>query len=92
MAKTITAEVFGPDPPCHRCQLVHKTVEQAAAELKAQGLDIRVIRKPIMSREVVARYGVLVSPALAINGVVKMMGAVPTVKQARDLLQAAAKD
>jgi hypothetical protein len=72
--------------------LVHKTVEQAATELKAQGLDIRVARKPIMSREVIMRYGVLVSPALAINGVVKMMGAVPTLKQARELLQAAAKD
>jgi hypothetical protein len=71
---------------------VHKTVEQAGTELKAQGIDVRVTRKPIMSREVITRYGVLVSPALAINGVVKMMGAVPTLKQARELLQAAAKE
>jgi hypothetical protein len=91
MPKTIAVEVIGVDPPCQRCQLTYKTVEKAAEALKQEGQTVEITKQVIMSREIVKRYGVLVSPALAVNGVVRMMGSVPTVKQAELLLREAAR-
>jgi len=70
--------VFGPDPPCVRCQAVKKTAEKVAEKLKKEGIKVSVNRAFIMAKETVHKYGVLVSPALSINGIVKFMGRVPS--------------
>jgi hypothetical protein len=70
--------VFGPDPPCVRCQAVKKNAENIAAKLRKEGVRVEVRRANIASREAIQKYGILVSPALAINGVVKFMGRIPS--------------
>lgn len=73
--------VFGPDPPCVRCTAVKKNAEIAAEKLRKDGIKASVGRTYIMSKETVQKYGVLVSPALAINGVVKFMGRIPSPEE-----------
>jgi len=89
--KDITVEVIGVDPPCKRCQATLKNVEEAASALKASGFDIRVSKLNMVSKDVIAKYGVVVSPSLAVNGVVRIVGKVPDIKEVERILRAAIK-
>lgn len=82
-------EVIGVEPPCRRCQAAKKAVEKAAEGLKAEGIQVHIEKTNIMSKTIFNKYGVLVSPALAINGVVKIMGSVPTEKDVERLIREA---
>jgi hypothetical protein len=63
-----------------------ENAEKAGARAKEKGIEVIVEKLNILSREVVKRYGVLVSPALAVNGVVKVMGRVPSKEEIERLL------
>jgi hypothetical protein len=52
---------------------------------------VEIGRANIMSKEVVRKYGVLVSPAVAINDTVKIMGRVPSEEEIERLIMDAAK-
>lgn len=41
------------------------------------GIEVEVVKLNISSRETVPRFGALASPAIAINGVVRITGKVP---------------
>ena len=79
-------EVIGPEPACEYCKSVMENAEKAGARAKEKGIEVTVEKLNILSREVVKRYGVLVSPALAVNGVVKVMGRVPSKEEIERLL------
>ena len=85
--KEVKVEVIGPEPACIRCQTAKKVVEKAAEKLKQQGITVKVEKANIISKEVVRKYGVLVSPAIAINGVVKIMGRVPSEEEIERLMR-----
>ncbi|MEM2940865.1 MAG: thioredoxin family protein [Thermoproteota archaeon] len=89
--KEVKVEIIGPEPPCARCQAARKTVEKAAEKLKQSGVMVNVEKANIMSKEIVQKYGVLFSPAIAINGTVKIMGRVPNPGEVEKLLEEAAK-
>jgi len=89
--KEITVEVLGPEPACVRCQTTKKNVEKAAEKLRQTGMTVKVEKANIVSRDAVRKYGVLVSPAIAINGVVKIMGRVPNEQELERLMREAAK-
>jgi glutaredoxin len=89
--KEVKVEVIGPEPPCMRCQAAKKAVEKAAEKLKGSGITVKIEKANIMSKEVVGKYGVLVSPAIAINGTVKIMGRIPSESEVEKLLTEAAK-
>jgi protein-disulfide isomerase len=89
--KEVKVEVIGPDPPCIRCQAAKKAVEKAAEKLKQSGIAVKVEKLNIMSKETVQKYGVLVSPAIAINNAVKTMGRVPSGDEIEKLVREAAK-
>ncbi|MGQ9507679.1 MAG: thioredoxin family protein [Candidatus Bathycorpusculaceae bacterium] len=89
--KEVKVEVLGPEPPCMRCQAVKKVVEKAAEKLKESGIRVEIERANIMSKDVVRKYGVLVSPAMAINGTVKIMGRVPSEDEIERLILETAK-
>lgn len=74
----VTVVVFGPDPPCARCQALKKNAENVAAKLKKEGVGVKVERAIISAKATIQKYGILVSPALAINGIVKFMGRIPS--------------
>ncbi|MEM3695052.1 MAG: thioredoxin family protein [Candidatus Bathyarchaeia archaeon] len=89
--KEVKVEVIGPEPPCVRCHAAKKVVEKTAEKLKAAGVPVTVEKVNIISKDTAQKYGVLVSPAIAINGVVKIMGRVPSEDELERLLREAAK-
>ncbi len=89
--KEVKVEVIGPEPACMRCQAAKKVVEKVAEKLKQTGISVKVEKANIISKEIVGRYGVLVSPAIAIDGVVKFMGRVPSEVEVEKTLKEAAE-
>lgn len=89
--KEVKVEIIGSEPPCMRCQAVKRVVERVAEKLKQSGVMVNIERANIMSKETVQKYGVLVSPALAINNTVKIMGRVPNSDEVEKLIMEAAK-
>lgn len=84
--KEVKVEVIGPEPPCMRCQAAKKAVEKAAEKLKHSGINVKIEKVNIMSKEIVKKYGVLVSPAIAVNDTVKIIGRVPNPDEVERLL------
>lgn len=76
-------EVLGPG--CARCQALEANVRQALAEAGCVG-DLSHVTD---AREI-GRRGVMLTPALVIDGRVKVSGRVPTVAEIRLWVQPAA--
>lgn len=70
-------EVLGVHPPCVRCRVTEENARKAASNVAEDGMEVEVVKPNIPSRETVSRFGALASPAIAINGVVRIMGKVP---------------
>ena len=67
---------------CHKCKTLAQVTEQAVAEL---GLAAD-ISKVTDLKEIMA-MGVMMTPALAVNGTVKVAGRVPGVAEIKSMLQ-----
>ncbi|MEM0084182.1 MAG: thioredoxin family protein [Candidatus Methanomethylicia archaeon] len=89
--KEVKVEVIGPEPSCMRCQAAKKAVEKAAEKLRQAGVIVSIEKANIMSKEIVQKYGVLVSPAIAINNTVKIIGRVPSSEEVEKLIREAVK-
>jgi thiol-disulfide isomerase/thioredoxin len=84
-------EVVGVEPPCNKCKATLKNVEEVASKIRAEGINIRVSKLNMASEDVIAKYGVLVSPSLVVNGVVKVVGRVPDKKEVERILRSITK-
>ena len=73
----VTVECFGMVPPCKRCKKLEENAKRAADKLKGEGIEVEIIKKDIMADDVTEKYGMLMSPAVVINGVVKYNGKLP---------------
>jgi len=89
--KKMVAEVIGPNPPCYRCIALKENVDVVARKLRAEGMEVEVKRLDIISREVLRKYGLLLSPVLAVNGTVVTMGWIPDKGTVETILREAAK-
>lgn len=89
--KEVKIEVLGPEPPCMRCQAAKKVAEKVAEKLRQTEITVKVEKANIMSKDVVSKYGILVSPAIAVNGVVKFMGRVPSEAEVEKSVKEAAE-
>lgn len=67
---------------CSKCKLLAERAEEAARGLGAEFTLTKITEYP----DIVAR-GVMSTPGLAVDGVVKSQGHVPTVAAIRDLLR-----
>jgi len=66
---------------CSKCHLLTERTEEAA---KALGLEYRV--EKITDLDAIVASGVMVTPALVVDGEVKVSGRVPTVNAIKTLL------
>ena len=66
---------------CAKCRQLTAVAEQAAQEL---GLDYQLEKVTDVQRY--ADFGVMFTPALVVDGVVKLSGKVPSLDEARKLL------
>jgi len=89
--REVHVEVIGVVPPCKRCYTTWKNVEKAASTLKSEGVMVTMKKLDIMSKDVISRYGPIMSPALALNGTVRIMGRVPDAKEVETLLRETVK-
>lgn len=69
----IHIEVIGLEPPCKKCNELLANSKKAVQEL---GIEAEVVKKWTLSEEIREKYGLLLSPALAIEGVVVAQGKV----------------
>jgi small redox-active disulfide protein 2 len=75
-------------PGCARCKTLAQFAEQAAKEL---GLEYELNK--VTDLQQIMALGVMMTPALAINGTIKVVGKVPSVAELKTMLsQAAAGD
>jgi len=77
-------EVVGLEPPCKKCTELLENARQAVAEL---GIEAEVTKKWTLSDEMRGKYGLLLSPALVIEGIVVAQGKVFKTERIVGLLQ-----
>jgi hypothetical protein len=75
--RKLKVEVIGVNPPCRRCKQAEENARRAAARLGEEGVEVEVVKLDVSSGETVSRFGLVMSPAVAVNGVVRIMGKVP---------------
>ncbi|MFA6568325.1 MAG: thioredoxin family protein [Victivallales bacterium] len=66
---------------CPRCAKLAETTEQAA---KAMGLEYRL--EKVTDIQKIISFNVLMTPALAVDGVVKVAGRVPSLDEIKKML------
>ncbi len=66
-------EVIGLEPPCNKC---NELLENCKKAVRETGLEAEVVKKWTLSEEIRAKYGLLLSPALVIEGAVVAQGKV----------------
>lgn len=81
--------MIGVNPPCARCKKAEENAQKAAAKLLNEGFKVEVVKLSVTAKETISKYGVLMSPAIAVNGIVKIMGKVPDVSIIERLLRQA---
>jgi len=74
-----TIQVLGPG--CAKCKVLFEHVDQAAREL---GLDYQI--EKVTDINAIIGYGVMSTPALVVNGEVKLAGRVPSAEQLKAVL------
>ena len=72
-------EVLGPG--CSRCKVLYEHAEAAAREL---GIEYEI--KKVTDVGVLVGYGVMATPALVVNGELKLWGRVPSAKELKEIL------
>jgi hypothetical protein len=80
----IRIEVIGLEPPCRKC---NELLENAKKAAKDAGVEAEVVKLWTLSEDVRQKYGLLLSPALAIEGVVVAQGKVYKPERIAGLLQ-----
>jgi small redox-active disulfide protein 2 len=77
-------EVIGLEPPCEKCDQLLENAKKAVAEA---GIEAEVVKLWVLSDEVRRKYGLPLSPALAIEGVLVAQGKVFSVERIVSLLK-----
>jgi len=80
----IHIEVIGLEPPCNKC---NELLDNSKKAVEETGIEAEVVKKWTLSEEMREKYGLLLSPALAIEGVVVAQGKVYKQERIADLLK-----
>lgn len=70
-------------PGCARCRATEKAVREA---LRETGKEATIIK--VENLEEMIKYGLSMTPAVAIDGTIKLAGKVPSVEEIKNLLSA----
>ena len=74
-----TLQILGPG--CHKCKKLAEVTEEAA-----KGLRLEYRMEKVTDIKAIMGFGVMMTPALAVDGVVKLSGKVPSVEEVRKIL------
>ena len=70
----LNVDVIGVNPPCPRCKRTEENARKAAAKLTSEGAKVEISKLDVTAKETLSKYGLVLTPAIAVNGVVKLMG------------------
>jgi hypothetical protein len=76
-------EVIGLEPPCNKCNELLENSKKAVLET---GIEAEIVKKWTLSEQIREKYGLLLSPALVIEGVVVAQGKVYKPERIASLL------
>lgn len=79
----IHIEVIGLEPPCGKCSELLENTKKAVAKT---GIEATVEKKWTLSEDIREQYGLLLSPALAIEGIVVAQGKVYKTERIANLI------
>jgi len=82
----VVVEVIGVEPPCPKCRKTLEIVKEVIRELGIED-KVEVVKLDASSPEVIARYGIVISPSIAVNGVIRISGRVPEKKEVTRILK-----
>jgi small redox-active disulfide protein 2 len=68
-------------PGCQKCQALYERTRQAAGEM---GLDCEI--EKVTDIEQMLSFGIMSTPALVVDGTVKVYGHVPSVARIKEML------
>ena len=69
----IRIEIIGLEPPCKKC---NELLENARKAARDAGVEAEVVKLWVLAEDVRQKYGLLLSPALVVEGVVVAQGKV----------------
>lgn len=67
---------------CPKCNQLESRAKEAVKEL---GIEAEVVK--VKDIKTISNYGVLITPALVVDGVVKVAGKVPDVKEIKEWIK-----
>lgn len=67
---------------CPKCQKLTERTEQAAKEL---GIEYEIVK--VTNIQEIMSFGVMMTPALAVDGEVKVAGRLPSVEEIKELIK-----
>jgi small redox-active disulfide protein 2 len=67
---------------CPKCKKLAEIAEQAAKEL---GIEYEI--EKITKINDIMKFGIMVTPGLAVDGIVKVAGRVPTIEELKNMLK-----
>lgn len=67
---------------CAKCNKLEETARKAADEL---GVEYEVLK--VKEIDEIMNYGVMITPALVVNGEVKVAGKVPSIEEVKKMIQ-----
>ena len=73
----VKIEVIGVTPGCVNCKRAEENARKVAEKLKKEGIEVTIEKLDIMSPDLIDKYGLLMSPSMAVNGVLRVNGKVP---------------
>jgi thiol-disulfide isomerase/thioredoxin len=74
---TVKIEVIGVSPGCINCKRAEENAHKVAEKLKGEGIEVSVEKLDIMDPNLIDKYGLLMSPSMVVNGVLRVNGKVP---------------
>lgn len=76
-------EVIGLEPPCDKCT---ELLDNARAAVEKLGIQAQVVKTWVLAQEILEKYGLVLSPALAIADTLVAQGKVLKPETIADLL------
>jgi small redox-active disulfide protein 2 len=68
-------------PGCPKCEELLKQTQQAVGEL-----NLECTIEKVSDIQKITSFGIMITPALVVDGAVKVSGKVPSVEQIKDLI------
>ena len=84
--KKMSIEVLGTEPPCARCNLTYKTIENVVHQLERDDIEVTLKKRNCADKKVISRFGIIIPPAVVLNNVVLISGRTPNESEIRKLI------